>query len=111
MSYKIKWTTIAQKDYYEILTYLKENFGQTVSEKFSLKIEKELSLISQMPKMFPLTELIENLRRAVVVKQVSMYYLEVEVKKEVVIIRLYDNRRNPAEISKEILEEVESWEK
>jgi plasmid stabilization system protein ParE len=111
MSYKIKWTALAKKDYYEILTYLKENFGQAVSEKFSQKVEQELSLISEMPKMFPLSDFIGNLRRAVVVKQVSMYYLEVEVKKEIIIIRLYDNRRNPADISKEILEEVESWEK
>lgn len=72
MSYEVKWTQTARDDYYNILQYLKDNFGQSISEKFSAKVEQELALICQMPKMFPLTEFIENLRRAVIVRQVSI---------------------------------------
>ncbi|MCB1190264.1 MAG: type II toxin-antitoxin system RelE/ParE family toxin [Leptospiraceae bacterium] len=108
MSYRIKWTDTARQDYYEILEYLKENFGMNISERFSQKVEQELLLISEMPKMFPVSQLFQGLRRAVVVRQVSMYYLE--IKNEVIIIRLYDNRRSPEDISNELENEIKSLE-
>ncbi len=48
-----------------------------------------------MPKMYPKTEARQNLRRCVVVKQVSMYYLEIGLDKEIIVVRFYDNRKNP----------------
>ena len=57
-----------------------------------------------MPNLYPATGFFKGLRRCVLVKQISMYYLEVEVNKEIIIIRLYDNRRDTSELEESIEE-------
>ena len=94
MAHKITWTDTARNDYFGVIDYLIENWGKKSARKFKSTVNKQLKLISKMPKMYPKTEVRENVRRCVVVKQVSMYYVEVELDNEIVIVRFYDNRED-----------------
>ncbi len=98
MNYKITWTATARNDYFQVIEYLHESWGIKAARKFASIVDKKLRLISAMPKMYPKTEARENLRRCFVVKEVSMYYLEVELDEEIIIIRFYDNRQDPKKL-------------
>ena len=95
MANKITWTETARNDYFVIVDYLIENWGRKSARSFKSTVSRQLKLISKMPKMYPKTEARQNLRRCVVVKQVSMYYLEIGLDKEIIVVRFYDNRKNP----------------
>jgi len=56
--------------------------------------------------MHSFTSFIPGLRRCVVVKQVSLYYLEIEIDKEIKIVRLLDNRLDMNTIIEELEKEV-----
>ena len=104
MNSTILWTSLAREDYYEILIFLKESYGEKSVVKFYNKIEKELSLIKSFPKIYPKSNFNENIRRIVIVKQVSLYYYIDDLKNEIIILRLYSNKRNPRNLNDEINE-------
>lgn len=95
MAHKITWTDTARNDYFGVIDYLIENWGKKTARNFKSTVNRQLNLISKMPKMYTKTDARENVRRCVVVKQVSMYYLEIEIDKEIIVIRFYDNRKDP----------------
>ena len=92
MNYSVNWSKNAEKDLISIIEYLLENWGKNSASKFNDKLKKQIQLITTFPKIFPKTSFLSNLRKCVVVKQVSLYYLENEESKEIRIIRLLDNR-------------------
>ncbi len=104
MFYKIKWSKASLNDYKEILLYLKNNWGNESAYKFKELVEKNLEIISQFPKIYSLVDYLKSIRKCVLVKQISLYYLEVEVQKEIKIIRLLDNRKNPINIQEELVD-------
>ena len=106
MTYSVRWTEKASSDYLEVVDYLKSRWGDRSAEKFIDKVDKQISLIQEMPSLYPASEFFQSLRRCVMAKQISMYYLEVEVTKEIIIIRLYDNRRDTSELE-EFIEEMD----
>ncbi len=86
---KIIWTTTARADYFKIVDYLQEEWGQKSVLKFEGKVMKQLDLISKMPKLYSETEFRENVRRCLVVNQVSLYYLEIEQKAEIIVLNRF----------------------
>ncbi len=106
MVYQVVWSEKSKTDLTEIIEYLVENWGVRSARKFRDTVFKTVEIISMMPTLYPLTEYRVNLRRCIVVSQVSMYYLVNEAQNEISIVRFYDNRRNPDKLS-EILEEEE----
>lgn len=99
MAHKITWTDTARSDYYEIVDYLIDNWGRKSARNFKNTVNAKLKLISKMPKMYPKTEARKKVRRCIVVKQVSMYYLEVELDNEIIIVRFYANMKDPDKLS------------
>ena len=95
MKYKITWTETARNDYFQIIDYLFNIWGKKSAKNFKTKVNKQLELISKMPKLYSKTKARENVRRCVIVKQISMYYLEQDDDNEIIIVRFYDNRKNP----------------
>lgn len=98
MLYKITWTETAINDYLLIVDYLIKNWGEKSAYKFRTTVNKQLNLISKMPSLYQKTEMRENLRRCIVVKQISMYYCKTEHKQEITIVRFLDNRQSPVKI-------------
>ena len=102
MSYEVKWSDDALLDFQEILRYLHDNWGTNSVIKFQTKVEKEIDTISEMPGIFPFINKLKRIRRCVLVKQVSLYYLELEIEREIYIIRFLDNRQDPKMIQEEL---------
>jgi plasmid stabilization system protein ParE len=55
MSYSVIWSEQAEKDFSSILDYLLENWGTVSAQKFQTKINKQIQLISNFPKMYSVT--------------------------------------------------------
>jgi plasmid stabilization system protein ParE len=49
MAYQIIWTAEADKDFYSIIHYLKENWSDYSAQKFAERIMKKLERIATMP--------------------------------------------------------------
>lgn len=102
MSFEVVWLERAEEDLFSTINYLKETFGLNIAEKFKQRVEKNIKLISEMPKIFPVIDEKRRIRKCIIVKQISLYYLEIEINEEVIIIRLLDNRMNPEKIEEEL---------
>lgn len=94
MKYRIIWTNTARNDFHQIIDYLIEKWGKTSAYKFSSKVTKQLELISSLPQLYPKTEVRENIRKCIITEQVSLYYQDIKEDKEILVIRLFDNRRS-----------------
>jgi len=49
MAYQIIWTAEADKDFYSIINYLKENWSHHSAQKFAERVMKKLERIAAMP--------------------------------------------------------------
>lgn len=96
MAKRITWTLKAQQDRKEILRYWQvHNQSSTYSKKLNQLIGKALTLIAAHPHIGRRTN-IENVR----VKLVRDYLIFYEESGEkIFILSIWDNRRNPDEIS------------
>ncbi len=101
MAHTIVWTELARNEYYDIVKYLLDKWGEKSASKFKNEVELQLSLISKMPKMYPKSSVKKGVRRCVVVKQVAMYYVEFEVEEKIIVARFFDNRKNPNKLTTE----------
>ena len=74
MAYKLFWTEEAINDLEDILDYLTRKWSQKEVKNFTNKLKKHLELISQFPKIFPVSDHNPGLRKAVLNKQTTVYY-------------------------------------
>ena len=70
---KIIWSVQARSDYWQNIDYLIENWSEKEVSHFIELIDHNIYLISQNPKMFPLTDYFD-VRRSVITPQVSLFY-------------------------------------
>lgn len=91
MTFQVKLTDEAKGNYKNIKEYLMEEFGEKVVFEFKQILEHCILLMSQNPHLFPVFEQKKEIRRAVIIKKVSLYYLI--VKEEVHILSIINNRR------------------
>jgi len=99
VAYQIKWSEKSKNDFVEIIDYLIDNWGKNSAKKFRNTVLNTIELISKIPTIYPITEYRENVRRCIVVKQISMYYQVNEEENELFIVRFYDNRRDPDKLT------------
>ncbi|MEM7181030.1 MAG: type II toxin-antitoxin system RelE/ParE family toxin [Spirochaetota bacterium] len=99
---KVSWSNHAELDYQKILQYLHKNWGKNSAKKFAKTVNKTINLVTANPKMYPIYLPKLGIRKTVLVKQVSMYYIEIEVNHEVKILKLYNNSANPDSIKEEL---------
>jgi len=90
---KMKWTLNAQNELNAIYDYLEENWTSKEIKNFSMELERVLSTICKFPYIFPVSLLKNSVRRCVISKQTSLYYKI--GKNQIIIISLFDNRKNP----------------
>ena len=91
MSFAISWSELAKEKYAETLQYIESEYGLEAALKFMDATDNVLASISMFPKIFSLTDY-KNLRRAVITKQTSLYYLVLDDEVELVIF--WDNRQS-----------------
>ena len=79
---------------HQILNYLEEKWSQQVSDNFLEKLERTMDSIGRFPYSSPAALHFPGLRKCVITKQVSAFYRVDEVRKEVEIMAVLDNRQD-----------------
>lgn len=91
-NYKIFWTAEAINNFESILSYLSDNWTPREIENFKIKLSKQLNLIQQNPFLFPVSPYNPKLHKAVLSKQIIVFY---EVSEEKVYLNyLYNTTQN-----------------
>lgn len=96
--YRIEWSERAVNDFNTVIGYLSDNWGEQEIRKFVRQIDKNIRYIQAHPQTYPSTFYRHELRRCVISKIHTIYYL-VE-KKVIYIVTIWDNRRSSGELNK-----------
>ncbi len=96
--YKIYWSDNALKELQITYEYIETHWTEKELRKLSLEIEKTLALISNNPKLFPLSE--SNEVRRVVIKKLNTMYYRKTTNNEIEILSFFSNRQNSDKIVK-----------
>ncbi len=91
--YEVRWTAHAVLELKELFNYLEENWTEKEIRKFVHLLDETIGLISKFPLLFPSSIEKEYIRKAVIGKHNSLYYL---VRDDTIeILSLHSNRKNP----------------
>ena len=94
---QIIWSPAAEKDAEQILDFINTKWSKRVAAKFLNKLDDNIRLISEDPKLFPIIEDNLGVRKCVVTKQNSLFYRISD--ESIEIIRLFDTRQNPKSLT------------
>lgn len=89
---KIEWSARAADDFEQIIRYLSENWNEREIRKFVRQIDKNINYIQTSPLIFPGTSYRPGLRRCVISKIHTLYYLVQN--RTIYLITIWDNRRD-----------------
>jgi hypothetical protein len=93
MKFTIEFSIYAFETYDSITEQIELRWGSKILNEFEQRVLKILSAIQQSPLMFPAVNNEENLRKALIHGNCSVYY---EVKTtEIEILFFWDNRQDP----------------
>ena len=92
---EIEWTLEAELNLNAIFDYLESTWTEREIRNFAKKLESNLLHISKSPTMFPYYDEIKKVRRCVLSSQTTIYYRVISEENKIVILSLFDNRRNP----------------
>ena len=96
MNREIIWSPAAEKDFEIILDYLIERWSENVVSKFINKVDDNINLICEDPKIFSVINKEMKIRKSVITKQNTLFYREIDGKIE--IVRLFDTRQEPKKL-------------
>ena len=77
----------------DIILYLEDNWPERVRDNFLDKLARSMEIMGSIPYIFPPSEKFPGLRKCVITPQTTAYYRVDEIRKEVEIIAVLDNRR------------------
>lgn len=93
MEKKIKFSLEAKKNTNQIISYLTQEWSESVADKFILNLENKLSYINLFPKSYPPYDKYPNIRKCVLTKQINLYYKINN--KDIEVLTLFDTRQHP----------------
>ena len=93
---EIKLSSRAQRDFANIINFLEENWSLTEIRRFNDIFKKRIHTIRQFPYSYPSISNRHNLRKCVLIEQITMYYKINE--NEIIILSLHDSRSNPSKL-------------
>ncbi len=94
--YKISWTNNATAELEDTISYLEKNFPGSVIRRLVQKLERILTIIADNPELYPSSQELPHIRRAVILKFNTMYYT---VKNnEIIILSFFSNRKDKSKL-------------
>jgi len=90
---KVSLTLESSQQLDKIFSYLLETWSEKIAKEFIKKIYSKTSYIQEFPQLYPLTEIRKNVRRCVILKQVSLYYKNID--SSILILSIFDTRQSP----------------
>ncbi len=97
-TYNLIWSDEALNNLKCILDYLEGRWTKKEITRFVRLLDKHLLLIKENPFLFPKSKNSTEYRKAVISKQVSLYYKISN--NEIYLITLFDNRQNPQKVTR-----------
>jgi plasmid stabilization system protein ParE len=97
MALKIRWSPEADTTFSAIINYLKSEWSEKEIRNFVRKTLKLLGQITENPKMFKASG-VEEIRKAVIGRHNSLFYLIDEKEGNIILLSFWDNRQNPANL-------------
>ena len=95
-----RWTSLAEADLADLLCYLSNYWNNKVALEFVENLDNCILRIKKNPKLFAFYDANLHIRKCVITKHNTLYYIEKETK--IMILRLYDSRQNPNNLKFEI---------
>lgn len=93
MALTLRWTPEAEKTFFDIISYLESNWSEKEVQKFVRKAHEVINNIHRFPKMYRLIGN-ENIRKAVISKQNSLFYITDEEQELIILLSFWDNRKD-----------------
>jgi len=91
--YRILWTDFALIELERAVKFIEENWTEKELRNLASKLEETLSLLSQNPNLFQVSDIKKDIRRVVILTRNTLYYRV--VKDTIEIISFFQNRQNP----------------
>jgi len=96
MNKQIIWSPLSEKDFENILDYLKSNWDKKVVEKFIDITDQLIYQISINPKQYPIINKSKRIRKCVITKHNTLFYRD---RKDFIdVLRLFDTRQDPKKL-------------
>lgn len=95
---KIFWSPKAIHDYEKILSYLQVEWNEEIMQQFYSRTMEVIKAIENNPNLFIESSKRKNVRKAVLTKHNSLFYVVRPRKKEIVLLTFWDNRKNPSHL-------------
>lgn len=93
---KVIFSSKADNDLTGIIEYLKSEWSASQIRNFNSILDRKLEIIVNYPYSYPSILNNKNIRKCVLTKQISLFYL---IKKDIIfILRLFDSRSNPSKL-------------
>ena len=93
---QIVWSEEALSDYHQIIDYLLLEWSEKSARTFIDEVDSVLFLLQRQPELFPLSA-VPAVRRAVIRKQVTLYYTIRQ--EELVLVRIWNTKQNPTRLT------------
>jgi len=93
MSLKVYYTQPAKETLLVLYTSIQSKFGKRSADKFLLKVEKTVDLISEFPFMFKSSSIDEHVRIGLITKQSSVFYRVTD--ESITLLFFWDTRQEP----------------
>ena len=100
MDYKIHITYLAEKSFLDNIEYLQFSWTQKEVNKFILKYEEVINALKYNPFIFPEWNVNPKIRRALIVKQFTLFY---EVNNHEIYLYIFWNNHQNLEKLKKLL--------
>jgi len=91
----IFWAKRAKISYFMVLDYLSENWSKKEVLQFVNRVDVVLKAIEKNPQMYVSSSKNQNVRRAIVDKNNSLFYSINTDQKRLIVLTFYDNRQDP----------------
>lgn len=92
----IIWSPQADKDLEEILSYLAEEWENSVSLKFLNLVDILLKQIANNPRQYPLIHKSLNIRKCVLTRHNTLFYRN--KRSAIEVVRIFDTRQDPEKL-------------
>lgn len=96
MSLPVKWSPAARDEFATLLEYFEGAFGLEAALKPLDRTEEMVTQIAASPEMYPASRKKEEIRKATVSKQTTLYYrLTTD---EIQLLHFWDSRQDPVKL-------------
>ena len=98
MAIIIKWSDEAKKTFDDNIQYLIKEWGEREVRNFIKATNLKIQNIELNPKFYKRSDKNPSIRKSGINKSITLFYKYFPVKKEVILLTFWNNRKNPKKL-------------